>query len=139
VPFETFLMAENLYQGFLHTRMDELLDELGSVLYGYTQRHTFRAEERISIFYWYASLKEHLATTFSDFLQTRSDAGATLMGGASLQQQLQRAMDTQIRALTKGDITKEQEILRMDTWRALAELNAQAREYQEIKRLSHAK
>jgi hypothetical protein len=43
-------------------------------------------------------------------------------------------MDAQIRALTKGDVTKEQEILAIDTWRALTELNAQAKDYQELKR-----
>ena len=37
-----------------------------------------------------------------------------------------------IRALTKGDITKEREILALDTRRALTELDAQAREYQEF-------
>ena len=41
-------------------------------------------------------------------------------------------MDAQIRALTKGDITKEKEILALDTWRALTELNAQAREYKQL-------
>lgn len=45
---------------------------------------------------------------------------------------LQEAMDAQIRALTKGDITKEAEILALDTWRALTELNAQAREYKQL-------
>ena len=37
-----------------------------------------------------------------------------------------------IRALTKGDITKEPEILALDTHRALTELDAQAKEYKEF-------
>ena len=41
-------------------------------------------------------------------------------------------MNAQIRALTKGDITKEAEVLALDTHRALTELNAQAREYKEL-------
>ena len=41
-------------------------------------------------------------------------------------------MDAQIRALTKGDVTKEGEILQLDTWRALTELNAQAKEYKQL-------
>jgi uncharacterized protein YbjQ (UPF0145 family) len=52
--------------------------------------------------------------------------------GYSPTDKVKDSMNAQIRALTKGDITKEQEILNMDTWRALTELNAQAREYQEI-------
>ena len=42
-------------------------------------------------------------------------------------------MNAQIRALTKGDITKEKEVLNMDTWRALFELDAQAKEAQELR------
>ena len=41
-------------------------------------------------------------------------------------------MNAQIRALTKGDITKESQVLALDTWRALTELDALAREYQEF-------
>ena len=44
-----------------------------------------------------------------------------------------------IRALTKGDITKEKEILSLDTWRALTELNAQAKEYKQINAQINAK
>ena len=45
---------------------------------------------------------------------------------------VESAMNAQIRALTKGDVTKESEVLALDTWRALTELNAQAREYKEL-------
>ena len=51
-----------------------------------------------------------------------------------LSRQPQEAMDAQIRALTKGDVTKEAEVLQLDTWRALTELNAQAKEYEELRR-----
>lgn len=40
-----------------------------------------------------------------------------------------------IRALTGGDITKEERILKMDTWRALTELDAKARESERLKSL----
>ena len=42
-------------------------------------------------------------------------------------------MNNQIRALTEGDVTKENEILALDTWRALTELDAKAREAEEFK------
>ena len=45
-------------------------------------------------------------------------------------------MNAQIRALTKGDVTKEQQVLALDTLRALTELDAQAREYEELKKKS---
>lgn len=47
---------------------------------------------------------------------------------------LRTAMNAQIRALTGGDITKEEAVLSMDTWRALTELEAKAKEAEDIKR-----
>lgn len=65
---------------------------------------------------------------------SRDDGDLLGGGGGSLSRRLQDSMDAQIRALTKGDITKERDILNMDTWRALTELDALAREYEEINR-----
>lgn len=131
VPFETFIVCDNLYQGYLHTQKDELLDELGAILYG--RKLKLSAAERISIFYWLASLKQFFSRRFSDFFQPVAGASdGNLLGSPNMGVVLQEAMDAQIRALTKGDITKEQEILSLDTWRALTELNAQAREYKQL-------
>ena len=41
---------------------------------------------------------------------------------------------SQLRALTGGDITKEEDVLNADTWSALSELNAKAREAEEMNR-----
>ncbi len=130
VPFETFIICDNLYQGYLQTQDDNLLDQLGSTLYGKSM--TFKPYERINIFYWFAALKDSLANKYSDFFQSTSDAatGGNLLGSPSLS--VEDAMNAQIRALTKGDVTKEAEVLALDTWRALTELNAQAREYKEL-------
>jgi hypothetical protein len=142
VAFEKFLVCENLYQGFLQTKSDDLLDQLASILYPKSSNLlpiTFNlrlsAAERINVFYWFAALKEFFASRFPEFLQPLSSGNDNLLGAApNIGAQLQEAMDAQIRALTKGDITKEQEILALDTWRALTELNAQAKDYQELKR-----
>ena len=45
---------------------------------------------------------------------------------------MRAVMNAQIRALTGGDVTKEREVLSMDCWRALTELNEKAREQQEF-------
>ena len=67
VPFETFIICDNLYQGYLQTQNDELLDQLGATLYGKSM--TFKPYERINSFYWIASRKEWLGkktrTSFS--------------------------------------------------------------------------
>ncbi len=128
VPFETFIICDNLYQGFLSTQNDELLDQLGATLYG--KDIAFKPYERISIFYWFAALKESLSKKYSDFFQPIAGASDGNLLGSSAS--VEDAMNAQIRALTKGDITKEAEVLALDTHRALTELNAQAREYKEL-------
>ena len=104
-------------------------------LYGGRSIHLNKTE-RTSIFYWFASLKSLLARTFPHFLQSAStDGSANMIGSPNIGRRLQEAMNAQIRALTKGDITKEKEILSLDTWRALTELDAQAKEYEEMNKM----
>ena len=129
VPFEKFLIADNLYQGYLATQDDSLLDELAGVLYG--KVINLKPYERISVFYWMASLKDFFSRRYADFFQPMAaSADGNLLGSPTAT--VEEAMNAQIRALTKGDITKEAEILSLDTWRALTELNAQAKEYREL-------
>lgn len=129
VPFETFIICDNLYQGYLLTQNEDLLDQLGTTLYG--KSLAFKPYERISIFYWFAALKDAFSRKYSDFFQPISAAtGGNLLGSSA--PSVEDAMNAQIRALTKGDVTKEAEVLALDTHRALTELNAQAREYREL-------
>lgn len=128
VPFETYIICDNLYQGYLATQDDNILDELGATLYGKSM--TFKPCERINIFYWFVALKEKLSKKYSDFFQPLAGAADGNLLGSSAS--VEDAMNAQIRALTKGDITKEAEVLALDTHRALTELNAQAREYKEL-------
>ena len=134
VPFETFIFCDNLYQGYLHTKDDSLIDEMIKVLYNGCNSKILPLE-RISTFYWFASLKQYFAKTFHHFFQQTGGTDCNLLGSAkSIGEQVQEAMNAQIRALTKGDITKEKEVLAMDCWRALTELNAQAKEFEELNR-----
>ena len=135
VPFETFIICDNLYQGYLSTQNDELLDQLGATLYG--KDIAFKPYERISIFYWFAALKESLSKKYSDFFQPIAGASDGNLLGSSAS--VEDAMNAQIRALTKGDVTKEKEVLALDTHRALTELNAQAREYKELNAKTQSK
>lgn len=137
VPFETLIICDNLYQGYLSTQDDALLDQLGATLYGKSM--TFKPYERISIFYWFAALKDTFSRKYSDFFQPIADAatGGNLLGSSATS--VEDAMNAQIRALTKGDITKEKEVLALDTHRALTELNAQAREYKELNAKTQSK
>ena len=135
VPFEKYLYLENLYQGFLHTQNHQLLQEMGEILYDCEGMH-FNQAEKMSIFYWWASLKDYFAKMFPDFfVPSSTPVGGNLMGSPkSIGKQLRDAMNAQIRALTKGDITKEKEVLAMPTQRALTELDALAKEAEEMNR-----
>lgn len=128
VPFERYIIADNLYQGFLQTKDDALLDELAHMLYGHEWR--LKPWQRIAVFYWMASLKNFFAAKFSDFYNTMGSDDGNLIG--SQPPSVEAAVNAQIRALTKGDVTKEKEVLALDTWRALTELDALAREYKEL-------
>lgn len=133
VPFEKFIICDNLYQGYLSAKDDQLLDDLARVLY---QSAKVRpdAAERIGVFYWFASLKEMFARQFKHFFQPLSahDDGNMFNQGKSQYEIIYHAVNAQIRALTKGDVTKEKEVLAIDTWRALTELDALAKEYEDF-------
>ena len=135
VPLETFIICDNLYQGYLSTQKEELLDEMAAHLYG-TSR--LNAAERINIFYWFASVKAMMAQEFKNFFQpVLNDSSNMIESNKTQYEILKEAVNAQIRALTKGDVTKEKEVLAMDTWRALTELDAQAREYEQLKNQHH--
>lgn len=134
VPFEVYLYADNLFQGYLHTESMDLLKELVQVLYQSDGIHPDKAA-CIMAFYWMASLKRLFAQRFSHFYQPIDmvDANNMLQGG-SLHKTLMEAVNAQIRALTGGDVTKEPFVMKMDTIRALTELDCKAREVEDLKK-----
>lgn len=133
VPFRKFLFLENLYQGFLSTRNNGLLADMARILYQ-NDKLTPSQAEGLACFYWFTSLKRLFSQQFPNFFKPSRDDGSSNLLGQSLGRKLQESMDSQIRALTKGDVTKEREVLDVDTWRALAELDALAREADELNR-----
>lgn len=135
LPFEQYLALENLYQGYIHTKNFLLLDEMTPMLYG--KKLHLTATEAYNVFLWFASVKRMFAIRFPHFFVPSPVSGDEVDGATF--DKLYRAMNLQIRALTKGDITKEKEILAMDTHRALVELNAQAEEYEDLKKQYNAK
>lgn len=130
VPFETFIVCDNYFQGYLQTQQDYLLDEIGRVVYQDAQLN-FQPWQRIAIFYWMVALKDLFARQFPDSFQPAGSASDENLLGTT-PSMVEAWMNAQIRALTKGDVTKESEVLALDTWRALTELNAQAREYKKL-------
>ena len=136
IPFEEFLFVENLFQGYLNTQSDELLLQMALVLYGSDHVKPDKAQ-LIGIFYWMASLKQYFAGQFPNFYKpASSNSGGNLLGSGQpdIYRQLRESTNAMIRALTGGDITKEAAIMKMDTWRALTELDAKAREAEELRK-----
>lgn len=127
VPFKKFIICDNLYQGYLATKNEALLEDLAKVLYC-SDRVPCGSPERLAVFYWWASLKNYFSCEFKYFFSGTGGDG-TITG-----EKVKSAMNAQIRALTGGDITKEKEVLAMDTWRALTELDAKARDYEELEK-----
>ena len=130
VPFKVWLTLENLYQGYLATEDTNLLLQMAKLMY---QNDDFTCEDYvlISVFYWFASLKRYYSIRFSHFFQPFDENSGSLEH-KTIAQRLQDSIDSQIRALTKGDITRENDVLESDTLRALTELNALAKEYEEL-------
>ena len=138
VPFSTFISTDNYYQGFLHTHNTELLRDAATLLYPRIKRKHLTTAHCLSIFYWLASLKQHLARLFPHFLTPCAPTPTNLLGDTQrIADKVRSAMNAQIRALTGGDITKEQAVLAMDTWRALTELDAKAKETEDIRKTYH--
>ena len=126
VPFSTYLMAENCYQGVLMSRTDAAMQQLAGVLYpGLTRKP--EEWEQLMVLQWWAQVKGMFGDLFPHFFKPGgADDGDT--------PDMRAIMDNQIRALTGGDVTKEKEVLAMDTWRALTELDAKAKEAEDFKK-----
>lgn len=129
VPFSTWLKVENYYQGYLMSGRDEALDGIIRQLYlGEMEKvNCFTPAQRLMAFAWVAALKECFTRQFPDLYAPATDDGGEAPD-------VMAAMNAQIRALTGGDITKEQQVLEIDTWRALTELNEKAREAKELRK-----
>ena len=125
VKFGVFLQAENLWQRFC--AMEEggdklsLLDDLSDILFEGITTHSDYSRTAAAL--WWAGLKNHLSRLFSNLYRPAAgEADGDLLG----------AMLAQVRALTGGDVTKEEAVLNVDTWTALAELDAKAKEAREF-------
>lgn len=126
VKFSTYLIAENCFQGVLMSRSDDAVQQLAATLYPGLER-TLEAWEQLMVLQWWAQVKGMFADLFPHFFKPGGD-------GEGDTPDMRTIMDNQIRALTGGDITKEAEVLAMDTWRALTELNAKAKEAEDFKK-----
>ena len=147
-PFGDYLMAEQYYQLAVSSGKPEMIERLATFLYlkkkvvvkrwalglipifGTIEVHPARLSlspaEQMGTLRWFAHIKSVFAERWPHFFR-RVDADIEEMDI-----DLMGAMDAQIRALTEGDITKEETIKALPCWRALTELNEKAREAKEF-------
>lgn len=126
VSFRDYVKIENLYQGFLRTNDMRDIAKLAALLYpGFNpDKDTLLSYETLSILHWLVQLKSMFALTFKNFFSPA--------GGKDEAPNMVDVLNNEIRALTQGDVTKEAEILEIDCWRALTELDFKAKEAEEF-------
>ena len=135
LSFDDYLACEACWQVWQSGQQDSLLRDMAAILYR-KEDIALRDFEYLSIFYWWAGLKNMLSGRYPNFFQI-SPVESAVPHVDELS--LRRSMDSQIRALTKGDITKESTILSLPAVRAITELDALAREYDELNKKYPAK
>ena len=131
--FGNYLMAENFYQAFLLGKDSKNLLSLAEILYAVPDggdTSAFTEDILTGVFLWFNAVKQLLGQWFPAFLKPAGEGKATVTRESTYE-----STQAQIRLLTKGDVTKQKYILEQtDTWTALAELDALAKEAEEIKR-----
>ena len=133
VRFHDYLQMEKYYQGYLSTKEQKYALGLARLLYPAGQYDSsvgiasLDAAELTGTVMWYSYVKKRLSHFFPHFFKP-----APVVQGKAVNWLEQ--MNAQIRALTDGDITKEQAVYDKDCWRALTELDAKAREAEEFRR-----
>ncbi len=125
IPFSAYIQLDNLFQGYLMSHNTDAVASMADIIYPDRKRVQLKGFEVYAITLWYTQLKEMFVAEFPNFFRRT---------GNLTSQSVLNAMNAQIRALTGGDVTKEQDVLAIDTWRALTELDAKAQEAEEFKK-----
>lgn len=131
VPFGDYLKMELAYQGYIMSQQEQPLRNLARLLYRDGEGRTvggtpYDKAELLGCHLWFAHVKQVLAREFPDFFRP-APQGASMDEYDALD-----SYNAQLRILTDGDVTREETVKAVDTWRALTELCARAREAREM-------
>ena len=132
LPFIDYLNLEVCYQGFLRTKGSDRVEAMAKILYrdkdgNLPDRISLDIAEQTGTLFWFFNIKKEFARAFPNFFRPVNSVGG---GNYSILD----AINAQLRALTDGDVTKENTVKQLDCWRCLTELDAKAREAEEFKR-----
>lgn len=130
LPFEKLLMLENYWQGFIFSKDTKPLHCMAQMLYQDKSGKSIPDVPEViasSVALWFSSFKNLCYENWPNLYRKNGGEDAKDVDVNAI-------TNMQIRALTGGDITKEKEVLAMDCWRALTELDAKALEAAEQRR-----
>lgn len=130
VCFLDYLNAEKCYQAYMLSPSDRYLEQLALILYRkkngkMAKRIKMDAAQLLGVFFWYSHIKLVLSQAFPHFFKHVDTDDSS-------EYNIIDAINTQIRALTEGDVTKEETIYNIPCWRALTELDRKAQEADEF-------
>lgn len=134
LTFEQFIILDNTLQGYIATLDNKLLLQIGRILYpdntlfGIFRRFRPKPWQMTAILFWISGAKKLFAKRYPTFFQPT--AGKQKRLDADI---IRRNVETMLRALTKGDITKDRQIRDAPLYAALAELEAIAIESEKLK------
>ena len=131
--FGWFLSCERKYQAYLNTKDFKFLVDLARMLFMDGDKPVGDTEKEMevdaalgtSVFFWFSWIKQEYAKMFPHFFKPADKVG----GNYSFLE----SYNAQLRALTDGDVTKEELVKSIETKRALTELDAKARDAEEFK------
>lgn len=141
LKFEDYLMAENHYQAYIFTKDNKHLVNLMSVLYrkgGSQNNHSSvryikflssPVQRQITLM-WMVGVKEFLSEKFT-YLFVRVNQE---MDENPKAPDMFKIMTDQVRMLTNGDLTKNEQVLKSNTWDALNEMNEKCKEIEQLKK-----
>jgi len=140
-PLSQYLACENYYQAFLFKKNPDFLNKLCACFYtkddfndGRTEKHARKFAKlpfhvRYTVFLWFSGLKKVLKNHFPNYFIEMEVEESDSPSPPNMRKQIEQML----RALSGGDVTKVSEIYSVDTWTALAELDAKAHEYKVMK------
>lgn len=143
--FIQYIDAENHYEAFIYTGDENELVLLAATLYQEGSVYTKSAtkiiakkirERKVELYVslmWMLGIKQEFAKKWPSLFPANSAKNDDDNEFQSVVPDMERIIRDQLRMLTKGDVTKETQVLSSLTHSALDELNSQCLEYENLK------
>ena len=125
IEFGTYLILENLWQAYLRNPAEvRPIALMNDYLYGAPLDNPIAVYNTTA---WMAALKARFEQNWPELFKP-----APHTGGIEPPDMVE-VMNSELRALTGGDVTKESAVRAVGCWRALEELNAKVKESKQLK------